>query len=385
MNQQIRVVTVFGTRPEAIKMAPVIKRLQNDRQFQVINIVTAQHREMLDQVLDAFEIVPDHDLSIMVHNQSLPEIVANSICKLDKVLKRTRPNVVLVQGDTSTTFVAALAAFYNHIPIGHVEAGLRTRDRFQPFPEEINRRLTSVVTDFHFAPTALARDNLQAEGIDPRGIMVTGNTVVDSFRLALQAPGGANRVDLPKEFKSKRIIFVTAHRRENLGAPMKSICRALGEITQRHPDIAIVFPVHFNPKVREVVLPMLSETDRIWLIDPLGYVDTARMIRLCTLVLTDSGGIQEEAPSLGKPVLVMRNTTERPEGVEAGTAKLVGADKGMIVREVSSLLDNPKKYQAMANAVNPYGDGKASHRIAEFLLYVFGRRKQRPRPFVPTR
>ena len=382
MRGRIKVTAIYGTRPEAIKMAPVIKRLQNDGQFCLSSVVTAQHREMLDQVLRAFEIRPDHDLAIMVQNQTLSQIVANSICKLDRVLREINPHIILVQGDTSTTFVAALAAFYNHLPIGHIEAGLRTRDRFQPFPEEVNRRLTSVVADFHFAPTDLARKNLLAEGVDPKNVFVTGNTVIDAFQLASQTGADHSKTKLPVELASKRIIFVTAHRRENLGKPLRSVCHALRDLVRRYPDVAVVFPVHFNPKVREVVFPLLSNQDRIWLTDPMEYVDTARMIRQSTLVLTDSGGIQEEAPSVGKPVLVMRNTTERPEGIMAGNARLVGTDKNMIISTVSTLLTDSASYRTMANAVNPYGDGKAADRIAKFLLYIFGKQRQRPRPFL---
>ena len=385
MQEKISVATVFGTRPEAIKMVPVILKLEGDPRFQVINIITAQHRQMLDQVLGFFQIRPDHDLSIMTHNQDLSQIVANSICRLDQLLRNLKPDVVLVQGDTSTTFVASLSAFYNRIRVGHVEAGLRTQDRYQPFPEEINRRLTTVVTDFHFAPTYLSKKNLVAEGVDPRKIMITGNTVVDAFQLALQVQGRPRRFALPWNFKDKKIILVTAHRRENFGAPMRSICSAIREIVRIHPDVAVLFPVHFNPKVREEVFPILDGIDRILLTDPLEYIDTALMIRRSTLVLTDSGGIQEEAPSLGRPVLVMRNTTERPEGVHAGTAKLVGTNSSTIIREVSKLLTDPHRYAGMANAINPYGDGRASGRIAGYLLHAFGLEKRRPRPFYPRR
>lgn len=380
--KKIKVAVVFGTRPEAIKLVPVIKRLSNDSHFELCNIVTAQHREMLDQVLELFGIRPDHDLAIMINNQSLAQIVANSVDRLDGLFKQLRPDVILVQGDTSTTFVASLAAFYNRIPVGHVEAGLRTRDRFQPFPEEMNRRLTSTLTDFHFAPTEAAKNNLLAEGADPRTVFVTGNTVIDAFRLALQSPNSSRCLQFPDWLSSKRLIFVTAHRRENHGRPMNSICHALQEIVARYADTAVVFPVHYNPKVREVVFPLLSGIDRIWLTDPMDYVDTARMIQRSTLVLTDSGGIQEEAPSEGKPVLVMRNKTERPEGVSAGTARLVGTHKDKIVKEAAALLSSPRKYRAMAHAVNPYGDGKASGRITAFLLYAFGKTTRKPAPFV---
>jgi UDP-N-acetylglucosamine 2-epimerase (non-hydrolysing) len=379
----IKLAVVFGTRPEAIKLAPVLRHLSSDRRFQPVSIVTAQHHEMLDQVLDAFHIRPKHDLGIMTPNQTPAGIVSQSVEKLDRLFKKIRPNGVLVQGDTSTTFVASLAAFYNQIPVGHVEAGLRTGDRSEPFPEEMNRRLTSALAEWHFAPTAAARKNLFAEGVDPETIFVTGNTVIDAFQLALKARRTSESLTGLKQLAGKRLILVTMHRRENQGAPMRSICLALQDIVKRFPDVAVVLPVHLSPGVRKVVLPLLSDVDRVWLTEPLDYLDTARMIQRSTLVITDSGGIQEEAPSLGKPVLVLRNKTERPEGVQAGTARLVGTNRTKLVNEAARLLSDSGHYATMANAVNPYGDGKAAQRICECLLYVFGRRRARPTPFMP--
>jgi UDP-N-acetylglucosamine 2-epimerase (non-hydrolysing) len=382
-KRKIKLAVVFGTRPEAIKLAPVLQQLSSNPQFQAVSIVTAQHREMLDQVLDAFGIHPKHDLGIMKPNQSLAGIVSQSVEKLNRLFKEIQPNGVLVQGDTATTFVASLAAFYNQIPVGHVEAGLRTGDRNEPFPEEMNRRLTSALAEWHFAPTTTARGNLLAEGVNPASIFLTGNTVIDAFQMALKAPRKGQGVVVPKELASKRLILVTTHRRENQGVPMKSVCLGLRDIAKRFPDVAIVLPLHLSPSVRNVVLPLLSGVGRVWLSEPLDYLDTAQMIRRSTLVITDSGGIQEEAPSLGKPVLVLRNKTERPEGVQAGTARLVGTSRTTLVNEATRLLSDSHHYATMANAINPYGDGKAAQRICECLLYVFGRRRARPTPYAP--
>ncbi|MCI0721004.1 MAG: UDP-N-acetylglucosamine 2-epimerase (non-hydrolyzing), partial [Acidobacteria bacterium] len=356
-NKKIKLAVVFGTRPEAIKLAPVIQQLSHDPQFQVVSIVTAQHRQMLDQVLNAFRIRPQHDLGIMTPNQTLAGIVSQSVEALDRLFKRVQPGGVLVQGDTATTFVASLAAFYNRISVGHVEAGLRTGDRGQPFPEEMNRKLTSALADWHFAPTPSARENLLAEGVDPATIFVTGNTVIDAFQMALAARRNGQGISVPQELASKRLILVTMHRRENQGAPMRSICLGLRDIVKRFADVAVVLPLHLSPSVRSVVQPLLSGVERVWLTEPLDYLDTARMIQLSTLVITDSGGIQEEAPSLGKPVLVLRNKTERPEGVRAGTAQLVGTSRATIFKAAARLLSDARHYETMASAVNPYGDG----------------------------
>jgi len=380
---KIKLAVVFGTRPEAIKLAPVLQQLSSDPRFQPVSIVTAQHRQMLDQVLDAFDIRPEHDLGIMRPNQTLAAIVSQSVERLDLLFKKIRPDGVLVQGDTSTTFVASLAAFYNQIRIGHVEAGLRTRDRGEPFPEEMNRRLTSVLAEWHFAPTTAARENLLAEGVNPASIFVTGNTVTDAFGMALKARRNGRPLIMPKKLSGELLILVTMHRRENQGSPMKSVCLGLRDIVKRFSDVVVVLPVHMSPSVRDVVLPLLSGVDRIWLSEQLGYLDTAQMIQRSTLVITDSGGIHEEAPSLGKPVLVLRNKTERPEGVQAGTARLVGTSRSTLVQEATRLLSDSRHYATMANAINPYGDGKAAQRSHECLLYVFGRRRTLPAPFVP--
>jgi UDP-N-acetylglucosamine 2-epimerase (non-hydrolysing) len=380
MKSRIKIAVVFGTRPEAIKLAPVVLALSKDKRFHALTIVTGQHRQMLDQVLNLFHISPAYDLGVMTEKQSLTRIVSRSVDRLDKVLREVRPDAVLVQGDTSSTFVASLAAFYNRIPVGHVEAGLRTEDRWQPFPEEINRRLTSVLADWHFAPTEIARHNLLREKIKSKSIFVTGNTVVDAFRLALH--NIKLNLKLPMAFAGKRIILVTAHRRENHGESMKSICLAISELVHRFPEVAIVFPVHLNPEVRKVVFPFLSKHERVWLTDPLDYFQNVQIIRQSTLILTDSGGIQEEAPILGKPVLILRNTTERPEGVREGVARLVGTKKTRIVQEASKLLSDPQAYRRAATVANPYGDGKAAKRIVDYLLYEFGLRRRLPVPFV---
>jgi UDP-N-acetylglucosamine 2-epimerase (non-hydrolysing) len=380
-RKKIKLAVVFGTRPEAIKLVPVIEELSGAPQFQVVSIVTAQHREMLDQVLNAFCIRPQYDLGVMIPHRTLAGIVSQCVEGLDQLFRRIKPGVVLVQGDTATTLAGSLAAYYNRIPVAHIEAGLRTGDRWQPFPEEMNRRLTTVLADWHFAPTRLASENLLAEGVAFETIFVTGNTGIDALQLALQTGGEGPGIGIPQALLSKRLIFVTTHRRENLGAPMKSICLALREIVKRFPDVAVVLPVHLNPRVRQVVHPVLSGVERVWLTDPLDYLETARMIQRSTLLITDSGGIQEEAPSLGKPVLVLRNKTERREGITAGTARLVGTSQVGIVQAASRLLSNASYYQTMANTANPYGDGKAASRIRECLLYVFGKRNQRPREF----
>jgi UDP-N-acetylglucosamine 2-epimerase (non-hydrolysing) len=338
---------------------------------------------MLDQVLNVFRIHPAYDLSLMIPGQSLSTIVSRCVDSLDKVFKELRPHVVLLQGDTSTTFAASLVAFYNRVPVGHVEAGLRTENRWQPFPEEINRRLTSIVADWHFAPTDCARRNLESEKINPQSILVTGNTVVDAFHRALRhsKPG----LKLPRFLIGKRIVLVTAHRRENFGAPMRSICLALSELVTRFPDVGVVFPVHLNPMVRRVVLPLLSKNKRVWLTEPFDYFENVQMIQKATLIMTDSGGIQEEAPIVGRPVLILRKTTERPEGVQAGVARLVGIKESRIVREASKLLSDPNAYRHAASVTNPYGDGKASKRIVHFLLYAFGKSRSMPTPFVSER
>ncbi len=364
----MKVLSVFGTRPEAIKMAPVVRRLRlcGDR-IESLVCVTAQHRQMLDQVLELFDIRPDFDLDVMRENQSLAEVTASVLIGLDEVLGRVRPDWVLTQGDTTTAMVGTLAAFYRGIKVGHVEAGLRTWNKLHPFPEEINRKIADAVCDLHFAPTAAARENLMREGIDSSSISVTGNTVIDALLDVAARPYDWSSGSLARISRKRRIILVTAHRRESFGDPFRRICQALAEIGSRG-DLEIVYPVHLNPNVKGVVHEVLDGKENITLIEPLDYLPMVHLMKEAYLVLTDSGGLQEEAPGLGKPVLVMRETTERPEGVAAGTVRLVGTDRETIVRQVSLLLDDPVEYQSMARAVNPYGDGKASERIVARLL-----------------
>jgi UDP-N-acetylglucosamine 2-epimerase (non-hydrolysing) len=373
----IKVLTVLGTRPEAIKLAPIIKRLERDPRFASITCVTSQHREMLDQVLEVFDVVPHYDLAVMTPAQSLADLTAKVVQKMSDIVAAERPAIVLVQGDTSTTFAASLAAFYHKIPVGHVEAGLRTSDKYQPFPEEINRRLTTVLADYHYAPTAISRQNLLAEGIDSRRILVTGNTGIDALLIALDRVRQGGVIDDPfaqgiPDGDGKRLILVTAHRRESFGAPFEAICDALRLIAERNADVTIVYPVHLNPQVRRPVFERLAGCPRIHLLGPLSYLSFVQMMDRAHLILTDSGGIQEEAPALGKPVLVMRNTTERPEAVEAGSARLVGTSTERIASAVQQLLDDVAVYEQMSRARNPFGDGHASERIACHILATFG-------------
>ncbi|AKX95245.1 UDP-N-acetyl glucosamine 2-epimerase [Moorella thermoacetica] len=380
-----KILTVFGTRPEAIKMAPVVKELNlHPEEFTCLVAVTAQHREMLDQVLRLFHIKPDYDLDIMRPRQTLEEITTRALTGLAGVLKEARPDLVLVHGDTTTTFVAALAAFYQQIPVGHVEAGLRTGDRYAPFPEEMNRRLAGVLTDIHFAPTAKARDNLLREGIAPEHIYVTGNTVIDALKATIReeyqfGDHGLAGLDL----REKRVILVTAHRRENWGEPLKEIFTALRDLIRRHPDTALIFPVHYNPRVRQLAREVLGGQERVYLIEPLDYEPFVNLMNRAYLVLTDSGGLQEEAPALGKPVLVLREVTERPEAVAAGTVRLVGTAYRDILAAAEELLTDRQAYLQMAHAVNPYGDGQASRRIRSALRHYFGMTVARPQEFQP--
>ncbi len=401
-----KILSVFGTRPEAIKMAPVIKELERHSEiFKSVVCVTAQHREMLDQVLDLFEIQPDHDLNIMEANQDLFDVTSNVLLGMKDVLSKVRPDLVLVHGDTTTTLAASLAAFYSGTPVGHVEAGLRTGDKHAPWPEEINRKVAGCIADLHFAPTETARQNLLREGVDSFAIHVTGNTVIDALFMALEkikregmeeeiiagvvARYPALKWLLPdpespvfalrqhselrrgKPVTDHRIILVTGHRRESFGEGFENICKALLYIASIFPDIQIIYPVHLNPNVQEPVNRILGKSENIHLLEPLEYLQFILLMDRCYLVLTDSGGIQEEAPSLGKPVLVTRDTTERPEAVEAGTAKLVGTDMKTIIDAISSLLTDDESYKTMANAVNPYGDGKASERITSVCKQFF--------------
>ena len=378
----IKVMTVFGTRPEAIKMAPVVLELQKHAdQIQTIVAVTAQHRQMLDQVLDLFQITPDYDLDIMSQGQTLYDITTKSLMGLKDVLAKEKPDLVLVHGDTTTAFAGALASYYQLVPVGHVEAGLRTGDIYSPFPEEMNRKLTGAIAAIHFAPTATAKANLLKENVNPSHIYVTGNTVIDALMMTVAGDYDFGDDLKDVDFHNHRVILLTTHRRENLGEPMRHIYKALRRIIEEIPDTEIVFPVHRNPLVRKVVEEELAGVDRIHLIDPMEYEPFANLMSLSSLVLTDSGGIQEEAPSLGKPVLVLRNTTERPEAVEAGTVRLIGTDKDVVYAETKRLLTDQAAYDAMSNAVNPYGDGKASQRIVQAILHVFAGEEAVPDDF----
>lgn len=365
----MKVLFVFGTRPEAIKMAPVIKAMtQQPEYFEICICVTAQHREMLDQILKLFAIQPDYDLNLMQPNQSLSQLTACMFSALDPIICQVKPNWLLVQGDTTTVMVASLVGYYHQIKVGHIEAGLRTYDKYQPFPEEINRHITGTIADLHFAPTAMARDNLLNEGIQPQTIQVTGNTVIDTLCHVTKIQFDFSQGPLATIPFDKRIILVTAHRRENFGQPLQSICQALKEIARLYPNIHLVYPVHLNPNVQMLVYDLLGQVPNITLFNPLDYLSFVHLMKQSYLVLTDSGGLQEEAPSLGKPVLVLRDTTERPEAIRAGTAKLVGTETQTIIQEVSMLLDDQKVYTTMAKTANPYGDGYASQRIAQALL-----------------
>jgi len=371
-EQPLRVLSIFGTRPEAVKMAPVVACLEAHAKIESIVCVTAQHREMLDQVLELFSIRPDHDLNLMKPDQTLAGLTAAVFEQLDPVLEETSPDWVLVQGDTTTVMAASLAAYYRRIRVGHVEAGLRTGDKWQPFPEEVNRRIAGAVADLHFAPTDWARRNLLRENVPEDRIMVTGNTVIDALQEIADrpyefstGPAALTPAILPPE---RRVILVTAHRRENFGRPFQDILSALYQIAKAYPDITLVYPVHLNPNVRQPAHEKLGGVPNILLTEPLDYLSMVHLMKRSTLVLTDSGGLQEEAPALGKPVLVLRETTERPEAVEAGTARLVGTDQADIVRETRRLLDDPAAYLNMARAINPFGDGHAAERITAALL-----------------
>ncbi|MBT0666176.1 UDP-N-acetylglucosamine 2-epimerase (non-hydrolyzing) [Geobacter pelophilus] len=373
LKNKIKVLTVIGTRPEAIKMAPVVKELARyPERIDSRVCVTAQHRQMLDQVLSLFGIVPEYDLDVMRESQSLIQVAANVMTGLEPVLKKVRPDWVLVQGDTTTVAAAAIAAFYCGARVGHVEAGLRTFNRQQPFPEEINRRLAGVLADLHFAPTARARQNLLNEGIPDENILVTGNPVIDALIEVSGHPYDPSSGPLQQIPWDNRLVLVTSHRRENFGAPMEEICQALLEITAACPDVTIVFPVHLNPNVREPVFRILGNVERIILIEPLEYLPLVHLLKSATLVLTDSGGIQEEAPGLGIPVLVLREVTERPEAVEAGTVRVVGTDRARIVTEALRLLKDAEEYGSMSRANNPYGDGRAAERIVDACLEYQG-------------
>lgn len=369
MNK-LKVMTVFGTRPEAIKMAPVVNALkQHSNEFEAITVVSAQHREMLDQVLEIFDIVPDYDLDIMQQRQTLSGITARVIIKLDDVINETKPDIILVHGDTTTTFAASISAFYHQVAIGHVEAGLRTWQKYSPYPEEMNRQLTDVLSDIYFAPTAQSKANLLKDNHSAENIFITGNTAIDALKQTVNKD--YNHDILNKIEKGHRIILVTMHRRENQGEPMKRVFKVMRDVVDSHPDVEIIYPVHLNPVVQEAAESILGRHSRIHLIEPLDVVDFHNLAARSYLIMTDSGGVQEEAPSLGKPVLVLRDTTERPEGVTAGTLRLVGTTPTIVRTAMIELLDNSEAYEKMAQAKNPYGDGKAAERVLDSIAYYF--------------
>lgn len=378
MTNQLKVMTVFGTRPEAIKMAPLVKELEKyPEKIKSIVTVTAQHREMLDQVLHIFEITPDYDLNIMKERQTLIDVTTRSLEGLNQVFSDVKPDIVLVHGDTTTTFVASLASFYHSIPIGHVEAGLRTHNKYSPYPEEMNRQLTGVLADLHFSPTAQSRQNLLVENKREETIYITGNTAIDALKTTVRANYSHPVLE---RLGNDRLILMTAHRRENTGEPMENMFRAINRVVEKHADVQVVYPVHMNPVVREIANRVLGENDRIHLIEPLDVIDFHNFASRAYLILTDSGGVQEEAPSLGVPVLVLRDTTERPEGVEAGTLKLAGTDEETIFKLADELLSIQAAHEKMAHASNPYGDGHASKRIVQAILHHF-ENDERPSDF----
>lgn len=367
----IKVMSIFGTRPEAIKMAPLIKELEKREEIRSIVCVTAQHREMLDQVIDAFSIKVDYDLNIMKKGQTLSEITTRAILGLEDVIKEEKPDLVLVHGDTTTTFAGALSAFYNQVAIGHVEAGLRTYNKYSPYPEEMNRQMVTRLADLFFAPTAKSEENLIKEGIDESKIVVTGNTVIDAMSTTIQK--NYRHKELAWIQSDEKMILLTAHRRENLGEPMRHIFRGIRRIVDEFSDVKVIYPIHMNPVVRDIANEIFHDCDRVKLIEPLEVFDFHNFQNKAYLILTDSGGIQEEAPSLGKPVLVLRDTTERPEGIDAGTLKLVGTDEAVIYEETKKLLLDKEAYLCMSNAVNPYGDGKASQYIVDAIIGYFNK------------
>lgn len=373
-----KIMTIFGTRPEAIKMAPLVLALKNDPELEPIVVVTAQHREMLDQVLEIFGITPDYDLNIMKAGQTLSEVTSRVILGLEEVIKEARPDMILVHGDTTTTFAGSLAAFYNEVAIGHVEAGLRTWQKYSPFPEEMNRQMTGTLADLHFAPTDDAAQNLRNENKPEDRIVITGNTAIDALKTTVKSDYRSDILDSAGE---RRVILLTAHRRENIGQPMHNIFSAIRRIVDEFEDVEVVYPMHKNPKVREIAAEHLNNHERIQLIEPLDVIDFHNFASRSHFILTDSGGVQEEAPSLGKPVLVLRDTTERPEGVKAGTLKLAGVEEEDIYQLTKSLLTDETLYQSMSKASNPYGDGETSQRICEHIKYYFSLTEEKPAPF----
>ncbi len=378
----IKVMSVFGTRPETTKMAPLIKELQTRENIKSIVCVTAQHREMLDQALEVFNIKPDADLNIMKQHQTLTNITVKVLAGLEAIMQEMKPDIVLVHGDTTTSFAGSLAAFYNQIRIGHVEAGLRTYNKYEPFPEEINRKLIGAITDLHFSPTVLAKENLLKENISENNIFVTGNTAIDALSLTLESNYKFNCDELNNiDYKNKKVITMTAHRRENLGEPLENICKAVLKIVETNRDVEVIYAVHKNPVVRETAYKILKN-ERIHLIEPLDTKDMHNVMNLSYFIMTDSGGLQEEVPSMGKPVLVLRNVTERPEGVTAGTLKLAGTNETEIYKMANELINNKEEYNKMAQAKNPFGDGQASKRIVDAILYYFGINKNKPENFI---
>lgn len=379
MNEKIKVMTIFGTRPEAIKMAPLVLELEKYKEeIESIVTVTAQHRQMLDQVLEVFKIKPNYDLDVMQDRQTLKDVTIRALDGLDRVMKEEKPDLVLVHGDTTTTFVASLAALYNQIAVGHVEAGLRTWNKYSPYPEEMNRQMTGVIADLHFAPTSKSYQNLIQENKKEDTIYITGNTAIDALTTTVDKAYSHPVLD---KIGSDRLILVTAHRRENLGEPMRNMFKAIKRIVREHNDVKVIYPVHLNPVVRELADEILGNDERIQLIEPLGVLDFHNFASRAYMILTDSGGVQEEAPSLGVPVLVLRDTTERPEGIEAGTLKLAGTNEETIYQMAYELLNNKEEYEKMSQASNPYGDGKASERIVHAILHHFGKRDQKSNSF----
>ena len=375
-------MTIFGTRPEAIKMAPLVKKMEEVEEIESIVCVTAQHREMLDMVLDLFEISTDFDLNIMKHGQTIADINISILKGLENVFEESKPDIVLVHGDTSTTFMGALASFYQKIKVGHVEAGLRSGNIYSPYPEEMNRRLTGVLSNLHFAPTLSNYNNLINEGVSKENIFVTGNTVIDALLQVIKEDYIFDNPLLNKiDYENKKVIVMTCHRRENWGEPMENIFRAIREIAEKHNEVEIIYPIHMNPSIRALANDMLEGINNLHLIEPLDYEPFANLLNKAYLIITDSGGIQEEAPALGKPILVLREETERPEAVEAGTVKVVGVNQERIVAEITDLLKNKESYLRMANAVNPYGDGKACERIIQVLMHMHGYTSEKPQFF----
>lgn len=375
---KIKIMTIFGTRPEAIKMAPLIKAIENDERFESIVTVTAQHRQMLDQVMDIFDLKADYDLNIMKDGQTLSDVTSRVIKELDSVLVEAKPDIILVHGDTTTTFAASIAGFYHQIKIGHVEAGLRTWNKYSPFPEEMNRQLTDTLADIYFAPTVMSKSNLLKEGRSEKSIFITGNTAIDAMKYTIKQNYSNDLLD---NLAGKRIILVTMHRRENLGQPMTNVFKAINRLVEKFEDVHIVFPMHKNPKVRKNAEETFNDSEQVHLIEPLDVIDFQNFSNNSYMILSDSGGVQEEAPSLGVPVLVLRDTTERPEGIEVGTLKLVGTEEDKVFEEATLLLSDKEEYEKMSQASNPYGDGNASERILDAIAYNFGIQQEKPIDF----